>query len=77
MRMTGDAILMTKKTYPALYVTQRREIESQVVNQANLAFGSLVNDKRLIYDAGENKLTYRSMLVSQSNVPGSREESEQ
>lgn len=69
MRMTGDVILMTKKTYPALYVTQRREIEAQVVNQANLAFGSLVNDTRLIYDAGENKLTYRSMLVSQSNVP--------
>jgi hypothetical protein len=69
MRMTGDVLLMTKKTYPALYVTQRREIEAQVVNQANHAFGSLINDTRLIYDDKENKLTYRSMLVSQSNTP--------
>jgi hypothetical protein len=69
MRMTGDVLLMTKKAYPALYVTQRREIEAQVVSQANHAFGSLVNDTRLIFDANEKKLTYRSMLVSQSKNP--------
>jgi hypothetical protein len=69
IRMTGDVLLMTNKSYPAIYVTQRPEIEAQVVSQANHAFGTLVNDARLIYDIKENKLTYRSMLVSQSRIP--------
>jgi LysM domain-containing protein len=70
MRMTGDVVLMSKKLYPAVYVTQRREIEAQVVTQANHAYGSLTNDTRLIYDPVANTMTYRAMLVSQSNVPG-------
>jgi LysM domain len=70
MRMTGDVILTSNKLYPAVYVTQRGEVEAQVVTQANHAFGSLTNDTRLIFDAGRNTMTYRSMLVSQSNVPG-------
>jgi nucleoid-associated protein YgaU len=40
MHMTGDVLLMTKSVYPAVYVTQRREIEMQVVQQANHAFGA-------------------------------------
>jgi LysM repeat protein len=71
MKMTGDVIVTSKKTYPATYVTQRHEIETQVVTAANHAFGMLLNDTRLIYDASDKKLTYRSMLVSQSNIPGS------
>jgi hypothetical protein len=66
IRMTGDVLLMTSKSYPAVYVTQRSEIEAQVVTSANRAFSSLVNDTRLIYDMKENKLTYRSMLVTQA-----------
>jgi hypothetical protein len=71
VRMTGDVLLMSQRTYPALYVTQRQEIEAQVVTQANHAFGALVNDSRLVYDSKQRTLTYRSMLVSQSNVPNS------
>jgi hypothetical protein len=43
----------------------------RIVTQANHAFGALVNDSRLVYDSKQRTLTYRSMLVSQSNVPNS------
>jgi hypothetical protein len=69
MRMTGDVLLMTQRTYPALYVTQRKEIEAQVVTQANHAYGALVGDNRFVYDDKQKSLTFRSMLVSQSNTP--------
>lgn len=68
VRMTGDILLMTQKTYPAVYVTQRREVELQVTSQANRAFGTLFNDTRLVYDSRENRLTYRSMFVTQSST---------
>lgn len=66
VRMTGDVLLMSQRTYPALYVTQRQEIEAQVVTQANHAFGALVNDSRprlrqqtayahVSFDAGQPK----------------------
>jgi hypothetical protein len=70
MKLAGDVILTSKKTYPAVYVTQRREIEAQAVTEANHAFGSLLTDTKLAYDAANNTMTYRSMLVSQSNFPG-------
>jgi hypothetical protein len=69
VRMTGDFVLMTKKAYPATYVTQRREIEHQVTMEANHAFGKLVSDNRFIFDPAKKSLTYRSMLVSQSTTP--------
>jgi hypothetical protein len=69
IRMTGDILLMSKKAYPAVYVTQRREIEAQVVTQGNDAFKSLVNDTRLIYDLKTNTLAFRSMLVTRSTIP--------
>jgi hypothetical protein len=69
IRMTGDVVLMTQKAYPAVYVTQRREIEIQVTSQANKAFNSLVSDTRLIYDTRDGRLTYRSMLVMGSSTP--------
>jgi LysM domain-containing protein len=69
VRMTGDVLLMTQKAYPAVYVTQRRELEFQAVSQANQALNSLINDTRLIYDSRENKLTYRAMLVTKSSTP--------
>lgn len=69
MRMTGDVLLMSKKSYPALYVTSRGEVELQVTREANAAWGKLVYDTRLIYDAPGNRLTYRSMLVAQSRTP--------
>jgi LysM repeat protein len=71
VRMTGDIVLATQRSYPAVYVTQRQEIELQVTSQANHVFGSLVNDTRLIYDSKQGTLTFRSMLVNQSNVPNS------
>jgi hypothetical protein len=71
VQMSGDIILMSKKRYPAIYITQRRELEMQAVQQANDAFRSLLNDTRLIYDSRENKLTYRSMLVAKSGQPDS------
>jgi LysM repeat protein len=70
IRMTGDLVLMTKKAYPATYVTSRGEIELQVTKEANTAFGRLVNDNRFVYDPLGKRLTFRSMLVSQSNMPG-------
>jgi hypothetical protein len=69
VRMTGDFVLMTKKSYPATYATNRGEIEHQVANEANHAFGKLVNDNRFIFDPAQKRLTYRSMLVSQSTTP--------
>ncbi len=69
VRMTGEVVLMTKKSYPALYVTNRRELELQVTSQANQAFKMLTSDNRLIYDARDQRLTLRSMLVSQSTTP--------
>lgn len=72
-RMTGDIILMSKKRYPALYVTSRREIEAQVTQEMNHAFGKLIEDNRFIFDPVKRSVTVRSMLVSQvqtSGVPG-------
>lgn len=69
MKMTGDVVLISRATAPALYVTNRHEIELQMTSQANHAFGALINDTRLVYDGPGNKVTYRSMLVSQSNIP--------
>jgi hypothetical protein len=67
--MTGDFVLTTQKSYPAVYVTQKREIEAQVVNQANRAFNSLVSDTRLVYDSANNTLAYRSMFVTRASDP--------
>ena len=70
VRMTGDVILMTKKQYPVTYVTSRGELELQVTREANHAFGQLIEDSRFIYDPAKKQVTLRSLLVSQSNVPG-------
>jgi hypothetical protein len=70
VRMTGDVILMTKKEYPVTYVTSRGEVELQVTREMNHAFGKLIEDCRFIYDPAKKQVTLRSMLVSQSNVPG-------
>jgi len=67
-RMTGDLVLMSKRVYPATYVT-KSDIEHQITTEANHAFGKLVSDNRFIYDASEKRLTYRSLLVSQSKTP--------
>jgi hypothetical protein len=69
MRMTGDILFMTQKRYPALYVTQRREVEVQVVQAAEHALGSLISDNRIVYDEQNKNVTLRSMLVSQSRTP--------
>jgi hypothetical protein len=69
VRMTGDLVLMSKKSYPATYVTSRNEIEHQVAMEANHAFGKLVSDSRFIYDPAQKRLTCRSMLVTQSTTP--------
>jgi hypothetical protein len=53
MRMTGDVLIMTQRTYPAVYVTQRK-LEAQVVSQANHALGALVSDSRFIFDEAED-----------------------
>lgn len=68
-RMTGDVVLMSQKQYPAIYVTQRREIEAQVVQSANQAYNNLVMDNRLVYDPNGNSVTMRTMMVSQSKTP--------
>ncbi len=68
-RMTGDVVLMTDKLYPATYVTSAGQIESQVTQQANHAFGTLTSDNRFIFDPATKQLTVRSMLVSQSKTP--------
>jgi hypothetical protein len=69
VRMTGDFVLMSQKKYPATYLTLKPEIEHQITSEANHAFGKLLSDNRFIYDAKEKRLTYRSMLVSQSTTP--------
>lgn len=68
VRMTGDILLMTKRAYPALYVTSRGEIELQVTREANHEW--LLDQRHPIrVRSGQQDATYRSMLVSQSNTP--------
>lgn len=69
IKMTGSVVVMSKKKYPSLYVTKRRELEMQAVQRINQAFSSLLSDVQLVYDEKERKLTYRSMLVTQSRHP--------
>lgn len=68
-RMTGDVVLMTDKRYPATYVSNGGRLETQISQQANVAFGQLVGDTRFIYDSKKKEVTVRSMLVSQSTTP--------
>ena len=68
-RMTGDVVIMSRKAYPALYVTSRKEIEAQVTHEMNHAFGKLVQDNRFIFNPADRSVTVRSMLVSQSKTP--------
>lgn len=68
-RITGDILLRSSKSYPATYVTSRREIEAQFTQELNHAFGKLIGDNRFIYDPGQKTVTVRSMLVSQSKTP--------
>ncbi|MEO8057196.1 MAG: LysM peptidoglycan-binding domain-containing protein [Burkholderiales bacterium] len=68
-RMTGDVVMMSRKAYPALYVTSRQEIEAQVTSEMNHAFGKLVQDNRFIFNPADGTVTVRSMLVSQSKTP--------
>jgi hypothetical protein len=69
-RMSGDILLMSKKRYPALYVTSRREIEAQVTQEMHHAFGKLIEDNRFIFDPVKRNVTVRSMLVSQTQTSG-------
>jgi LysM repeat protein len=71
IRMSGDVLLRTTKSYPAVYVTSRKELELQVVGQANHAFGTLLGDNRYIFDPVKKTITMRSMLISQSSTPNS------
>jgi hypothetical protein len=68
VRLTGDFVLMSQKTYPATYVT-RSDVEHQITAEANNAFAKLMSDQRFIFDPKEKKVTYRSMLVTQSTTP--------
>jgi hypothetical protein len=68
-RMTGDVLLMSRKAYPATYVTSRRELEAQINQEMYSAFGKLMNDTRFIYDPAQKRVTVRTMLVSQSTMP--------
>jgi hypothetical protein len=69
-RMTGDILFMTKKAYPVTYVTSRGELEHQVTREANTSLGKLISDNRYVVDPANKNVTFRSMLVSQSNNPG-------
>ena len=68
-RLTGDLVMMSRKAYPALYVTSRKEIEVQVTREMNHAFGKLVQDNRFVFNPADRSVTVRSMLVSQSKTP--------
>jgi len=68
IKMIGDVLLRTHKSYPTTSFTQKKEIEAQLVTQANHAFGSLLTDTRFVFDSAKNTLTYRSMLVSESRL---------
>ena len=67
--MTGLVVLRSSKSYPATYVTNRNEIESQAVHEINHAFGKLVSDNHFIYNAEKKQVTLRTMIVSKSNTP--------
>lgn len=68
-RITGDILLMSRKSYPALYVTSPKEIEAQITQEMSYALGKLVRDTRFVFDPARKTVTVRSMLVSQSNTP--------
>jgi hypothetical protein len=69
VRMTGDVLLMTKRRYPAVFLGSRGDVELQVTQAANHAYGKLVSDNRYIFEPVQKRITFRSMLVSQSNTP--------
>lgn len=70
VKLSGDLLLLTKKAYPITYVTSRGEIEHQVTKEMNHALGKLISDSRFLYDSSKKRVVLRSMLVSQSNTPG-------
>ena len=70
MKMTGDAVLMSKRSYPVTFITGRGQVEAMNATEANHAFGRLVSDNRFIFDPATKRVTMRSMLISQSTTPG-------
>jgi hypothetical protein len=68
-QIKGEIILMSRLRYPATYVTSGGQIEAQVTQQANHAFGQLINDNRFIFDPKTKEVAVRSMLVSRSYSP--------
>jgi hypothetical protein len=71
VKMTGTVLLASKQTYAASYVLSRSEVEAQVTREANQALGKLVSENSYTYDRASRRVTVKSMLVSQSNLPNS------
>lgn len=68
-QISGDVVLTRRMGYPAVYLTSRREIETQFIRESDQAYGQLVGDNRFIYDPQTQRVTWRSMLVTKSNHP--------
>jgi hypothetical protein len=69
MRVTGDVLLKSEKSFPSTYVTSRGELEVQATRDLHHAYGTLTADNRVVFDPKEKRVTIRSMLVSQSTTP--------
>lgn len=61
MRMTGDILLVSRNTYPALYVTQLRQVELQLNNAANGVVQQMFSDVRATFDGRNGRLELRAM----------------
>jgi len=70
LKLQGDLLMVSDQAYPAVYVTQRKELELQMAQRANAALGTLLGDNRIIFDAQSRIVTLRSMLISSSSTPG-------
>lgn len=61
--------MATKESYPSIYVTQGRDIEVLVTQEANRALNDLLSKLTILYEPAQNKMTLRSMLISRSSTP--------
>jgi hypothetical protein len=70
VKMTGDVLLMSRRSYPVTFITSTGVVEAVNATEASHAFGKLVSDNRFIFDPATKRVTMRSMLISQSTTPG-------
>ncbi len=68
-KLKGSIALSSVEHYPINYVVNKKQLEAQITQQANHAFGELIADTKLAFDNSQNTLTLGSKLISKSTTP--------